>query len=149
MSHSNPLTYSLAHELTQQSQVMSASLSWCQTASGAQDQIFVTVRQLRVSSRGAPSLTRGRIRCLQLLVALASADIFIPVKIRSTSYLHLQFYSYMSAFLMVSCQGSGYLWTSNIYSFICKSRIYVGAIYTSLGIADHAGTHAAHVITAT
>jgi hypothetical protein len=40
--------------------------------SGAQDQIFITVRELRVCSCGAPSLTRGRV-CLQLPLALARA----------------------------------------------------------------------------
>jgi hypothetical protein len=43
--------------------------------SGAQDQIFITVRQLRVYWCGASSLTRGRIYCLQLLLALVSAVI--------------------------------------------------------------------------
>jgi hypothetical protein len=44
--------------------------------SGAYDQIFVTVRQLRVCWCGAISLTRGRVCRLQLLLALASAVIF-------------------------------------------------------------------------
>jgi hypothetical protein len=43
--------------------------------SGAQDQIFVTVRQLRVSLCGPPMLTRGRVRHLQLLLVLARAVI--------------------------------------------------------------------------
>jgi hypothetical protein len=44
--------------------------------SGAYDQIFVTVGQLRVCSYGALSLTRGRVCRLQLLLVLASAVIF-------------------------------------------------------------------------
>jgi hypothetical protein len=44
--------------------------------SGTNDQIFITVRQLRVCWYGALSLTRGRVCRLQLLLALASADIF-------------------------------------------------------------------------
>jgi hypothetical protein len=40
---------------------------------GAYDQIFITVRQLRVRWCGALSLTRGRVCRLQLLLALASA----------------------------------------------------------------------------
>jgi hypothetical protein len=44
--------------------------------SGAYDQIFVIVWQLRVCWFGAPSLTRGRVCRLQLLVALVSAAIF-------------------------------------------------------------------------
>jgi hypothetical protein len=43
--------------------------------SAAQDQIFITVRQLRVCWCGAPSLARGRVCRLQLLLALASAVI--------------------------------------------------------------------------
>jgi hypothetical protein len=49
----------------------SDGLSWCQ----AQDQIFFTVRQLRICWCGAPSRTRGRVCLSQLLLALASADI--------------------------------------------------------------------------
>jgi hypothetical protein len=41
--------------------------------SGACDQIYITVRQLRVCWCGALSLTRGRVCRLQLLMALASA----------------------------------------------------------------------------
>jgi hypothetical protein len=44
--------------------------------SGAYDQIFIIVWQLRVCWFGAPSLTRGRVCRLQLLLALASAVIF-------------------------------------------------------------------------
>jgi hypothetical protein len=43
--------------------------------SGAYDQIFITVRQLRVCWRGAPSLMRGRVCRLQLMLFLASAVI--------------------------------------------------------------------------
>jgi hypothetical protein len=43
--------------------------------SGGQDHILVTVRQLRVFWCGAPSLTRGRVCRLQLLLAFASAVI--------------------------------------------------------------------------
>jgi hypothetical protein len=69
------------------------------SASGAQDQISVVVRQLRVCSCGALSLTRGRVYHLQLPLVLASAVIFTAVKISSTCNLYLQFY--MSAFCIV------------------------------------------------
>jgi hypothetical protein len=45
-------------------------------SSGVYDQIFITVRQLRVCWCGELSLTRGRVCRLQLLLALASAVIF-------------------------------------------------------------------------
>jgi hypothetical protein len=44
--------------------------------SGVYDQIFITVRPLRVSWCGAFSLTRGRVCRLQFLLVLASAVIF-------------------------------------------------------------------------
>jgi hypothetical protein len=44
--------------------------------SAAYDQIFITVRQLPVCSRGALSLTRGRNCRLQLLLALTSSVLF-------------------------------------------------------------------------
>jgi hypothetical protein len=43
---------------------------------GAYDRIFITVRQLLVCWCGALCLTRGRVCRLQLLLVLASADIF-------------------------------------------------------------------------
>jgi hypothetical protein len=46
--------------------------------SGAYDQIFITVRQLRVCWCGAPSLTKERVCRLQLLLVLASAVILGP-----------------------------------------------------------------------
>jgi hypothetical protein len=44
--------------------------------SGAYDQIFITVRQMRVCWCGPLSLTRGRVCRLQLLLTFASAVIF-------------------------------------------------------------------------
>jgi hypothetical protein len=59
----------------------SASQSWCQALPGLQDQIFVTVKQLRYCRCGAPSLTRGQViyRCL---------------KIGNTCHLYLEFYMF-------------------------------------------------------
>jgi hypothetical protein len=54
----------------------SASLSWNKHPSGAYDQIFITVRQLRVCWCGALSLTRRWVCRLQLLLTLASTVIF-------------------------------------------------------------------------
>jgi hypothetical protein len=44
--------------------------------SGAYDKIFISASQLRDCLCGAPSLTRGRVCCLQLLLGLASTVIF-------------------------------------------------------------------------
>jgi hypothetical protein len=51
----------------------SVSKSLCRAPSGAHDQIFITVWQLRSCFCGAPSLTRGRVCLLYMLLALASA----------------------------------------------------------------------------
>jgi hypothetical protein len=53
----------------------SACLSWSKAPIGGYNQIFITVKQLRVSWCGTFSLTRGRVCRLQLLLALASAVI--------------------------------------------------------------------------
>jgi hypothetical protein len=45
---------------------------------GAQDQLFVALRQLRACRCGASSLTRGRVCRLQLLLVLASVVILRP-----------------------------------------------------------------------
>jgi hypothetical protein len=50
-----------------------ASLSLCQAPPGAQDQMYVTVRQLRVCWCGTPSHQRGWVCRLQLLLALVGA----------------------------------------------------------------------------
>jgi hypothetical protein len=56
----------------------SASLFGIKHPSGAYDQIFITVRQLRVSWCGVVSLTRRRVLRLRLLLVLASAVILGP-----------------------------------------------------------------------
>jgi hypothetical protein len=50
----------------------SISKSWCRAPFGAHDQIFITVWQLRSWFCGAPSLTRGRVCLLYMLLTLAS-----------------------------------------------------------------------------
>jgi hypothetical protein len=51
----------------------SVSKSWCWAPFGAHDQIFITVWQLRPCFCGAPSLTRGGVCLLYMLLVLASA----------------------------------------------------------------------------
>jgi hypothetical protein len=51
----------------------SVSKSWCRAPSGAPDQIYITIWQLRSCFCGAPSLTRGRVCLLYMLLTLASA----------------------------------------------------------------------------
>jgi hypothetical protein len=60
---------------------------------GAYDQIFVTVRHLRVCSCGALSLTRGQVCRLQLLLVLASAIIFLSESHFTVSVSRLPFSS--------------------------------------------------------
>jgi hypothetical protein len=51
----------------------SISKSWCRAPSGARDQIFIIVWQLRSCFGGAPCLTRGRFCLLYMLLVHASA----------------------------------------------------------------------------
>jgi hypothetical protein len=51
----------------------SVSKTWCVAPCGAHDQIFITVWQLRCCYCGTPSLTRGRVCILYMLLVLASA----------------------------------------------------------------------------
>jgi hypothetical protein len=53
----------------------SISKSWHRAPSGAYDQIFITLWQLRSCFCGAPSLTRGRVCLLYMLLVLASVVI--------------------------------------------------------------------------
>jgi hypothetical protein len=63
----------------------SISKSWCQAPSGAHDHIFITLWQLRYCFCGAPSLTRGRICLLYMLLALASV-VFLGTESLGTCY---------------------------------------------------------------
>jgi hypothetical protein len=56
--------------------------------SGAHDQIFITVRELRVCWCGALSLTKGLACRLQLLLALASAVILRPSPVGLATIFH-------------------------------------------------------------
>jgi hypothetical protein len=62
---------------------------WIKHASGAYDQIFIIVWQLRVCWFGALSLTRGRVCRLQLLLVLASAVVFGSVSRRTRGHILL------------------------------------------------------------
>jgi hypothetical protein len=60
--------------------MLQPTLSWpvclgVKHPSGVQNQISITIRQLQIYSCGTPSLTRGRVCRLQLLLALARAVI--------------------------------------------------------------------------
>jgi hypothetical protein len=50
----------------------SISKSWCRVPSGAHEQRFITLWQLRSCFSGAQSLTRGRVCLLYMLLTLAS-----------------------------------------------------------------------------
>jgi hypothetical protein len=56
----------------------SVSKSWCRAPSAAYDQIFITVWQLQSCFYGAPSLTRGRVCLLYMLLVLARAVFLGP-----------------------------------------------------------------------
>jgi hypothetical protein len=81
--------------------------------SWAYDQIFITVRQLLVCWCGALALTRGRVRRLQLLLTLASADIFgsDPRGTRDHNLLS-QIWNFRTRRVAVEVFGPAYTWES-------------------------------------
>jgi hypothetical protein len=70
----------------------SVSKSWCRAPSGAHDQIFITVWQLQSCFCGAPSLTRGQVCRLQMLLASSAQSFLGPSTLRlATTFYCLRF----------------------------------------------------------
>jgi hypothetical protein len=109
--------------------------------SGAYDQIFIIVWQLRVCWFGAPSLTRGRVCLLQLLLALASAVIFGSESRRTRGHILLsQIWDFSFRHLLRLAgsrwkystpppYGFAYIFTFNL---IIKENFNIGSIIHSL-----------------
>jgi hypothetical protein len=87
--------------------------------SGAYDQIFIIVWQLRVCWFAAPSLTRGRVCRLQLLLVLASAVIFGSESDRTRGHILL---SRIRNFLFVAS------YDSQGYGGGIRPRLHTGRI---------------------
>jgi hypothetical protein len=87
----------------------------CQAPWGAQDHIFVIVRQFLFCRYEEPLLNKR------------TGLLFTSVNIRNGCYVYLQ--CYMSPFYIVTCQESGSLWIHPIYSFTRNSIVYVCTIY--------------------
>jgi hypothetical protein len=69
----------------------SISKSWRRAPCGAHDQIFITLRQLWSSSCGAPSLPRGRVCLLCMLLVLASVVFPRSESLGTRDYILLSF----------------------------------------------------------
>jgi hypothetical protein len=78
LTHRNPTEWITKSKSTSKSHCdrrsvsQSVSKSWCRAPSGAHDQIFNHLWQLRSCFCGAPSLTKGRVCLLYMLLTLAS-----------------------------------------------------------------------------
>jgi hypothetical protein len=112
--------------------------------SGAYDQIFITVRQLRVCWCGALSLTRERVCRLQLLLVLASTfilgsesrgtpDHILPSQIRDSPNLEGQ----VPVFIIPQEQDGPFIHPGTGFPFVAPydTQCYGGGIRTRL----HAG----------
>jgi hypothetical protein len=74
------------------------SVSWCPASSGAHDQIFINVWQLRSCFCEAPSLKRGRVSLLYMLLVLASTVFSGPTPLElATIFYCLSFETYFSS----------------------------------------------------
>jgi hypothetical protein len=92
--------------------------------SGAYDQIFITVRQLRACWYGALSLTRGWVCHLQLLLHLASAFILGPSPVAlATIFYCIRF----ETPLFVSS------YDSQVYGGGIRARLHTGYFLSSEG----------------
>jgi hypothetical protein len=58
----------------------SVSQSWCRASSGAHDKVLITVWQLRSCFCGAPSLTRGPVCLLYMLLVQLASAVFLGSK---------------------------------------------------------------------
>jgi hypothetical protein len=67
----------------------SVSKSWCRAPYGAHDQIFIMVWQLRSCFCGAPSLRRGRICLLYMLLALSGEVILASESLETRDHILL------------------------------------------------------------
>jgi hypothetical protein len=93
----------------------SVSRSWCRAQSGAYDQIFITVWQLRSFYCGAPFLTRGRVfKCYMLNMLINVYKIYIgPLSVHAQD----------SRLCPSSCSFryvSLVTWTINSNDFLCS-----------------------------
>jgi hypothetical protein len=93
--------------------------------SGAYDQIFITVRQLRVCWYGALSLTRRRVCCLQLLLTLASGVIFGCESRGTRVYIRFE-----TSLFVASYDSQG-------YGGGIRPRFYMGGVTWLLGIVAY------------
>jgi hypothetical protein len=104
----------------------SISKSWCRAPSGAHDQICITVWQLRSCFCEAPSLTRGRVCRLYMLLALVSA-LFLGSESLGTRdrILLSQFWDFPWSGFPVICQDGP---TENIFHFL-SAEVFVDHPY--------------------
>jgi hypothetical protein len=84
----------------------SISKSWCLAPSGAHDQIFITLWQLLSWFVGAPSLTRGRVCLLYMLLALVSV-VFLGFESLGTRY-HFYFLRSDTSLFVASYDSQGH-----------------------------------------
>jgi hypothetical protein len=63
--------------------------SWCRAPSGVHDQIFITLWHLRSCFSGAPSLTRGRVCLLYMLLSLSSVVFLWSESLRTRGHILL------------------------------------------------------------
>jgi hypothetical protein len=91
--------------------------------SGAQDQIFITVRQLQVFLCGAPSLRRGRVCLSQLLLASLAQSCLPPMNSNGhfASWVLISFLSWSLLCLLVSRPLWALSWSAEISSRLLRT----------------------------
>jgi hypothetical protein len=97
--------------------------------SGAYDQIFITVRQMRVCWCGTLSLTRGRVCRLQLLMVLASAIILGSESRWTSDHILLSQIRYFPFCRLLLLAGIPYLDTGYECILLCTAAYVVSGNY--------------------
>jgi hypothetical protein len=129
----------------------SVSKSWCRAQSGAHDQTFITVWQLRFCFCGAPSLTRGRVCLLYILLAWVWVWVWVWVLcydqrsagqsvLEQSTHLGLTTRSLLHVWQLRSCScGAPSLTRGRVCPFYMllalASAVFLGS--ESLGTRDH------------
>jgi hypothetical protein len=105
-----PFCSSFYDDLKSQSHIatdsQSVSKPWCRSLSGAHYQLFITVWQLRSCLCGAPSLSRGQVCLLYMLLALARA-VFLGSESLGTRD-HILPYQIETSFFVASYDSQGH-----------------------------------------
>jgi hypothetical protein len=118
----NPNGYLIQSQSHISTDGQSVSKSWCRASSGAHDQIFITFWQLRSYFCESPSLSRGRVCLLYMLLVLASV-VFLGSKFLGLVTIKVKVKVKVKVMLRPTVQSTSPSWneapTWGLWPFLC------------------------------